>query len=266
MNILGINYFFHDSSACLVVDGKLVAAVEEERLNRQKHTTAFPERAIARCLSPAGLDFADVDHVAVSIQPTKDWSAKTLYGITHLSRSRHFINHELVGGYFRQKSFWQWYRTQPHGSRHPTVHFVPHHMSHAAGSFLVSPFEYAALLSLDGSGEWATAFIGEGEGTRISCFNESYFPHSLIVRVREDGRLWVDLSYFNYQYLGRRRCGPKFYQTFGSPRRRGEDFAEHHQHVAAAFQHALEERALDLCRHLRAQSRTISGDCRRCRA
>lgn len=295
MNILGINYFFHDATACLVADGKIVAAVEEERLNRQKHTAVFPERSIARCLAMAGLSFADIDHVAVSIKPSKDWPAKTLYGLKHLRHAKPFVRHELVRSCSRQHDFWRWYRSQACAERQPPVHFVPHHLSHAVGSFLVSPFEHAALLSLDGSGEWATAFIGEGQGTRISCFNECFFPHSLgsfyeaatefcgfrpnydegktmglapfgdravfsrvvsdIARVRDDGRLWVDLSYFGYQYWGWQRCGPKFYQAFGQPRQRGEEFADRHLHVAAAFQHVLEERALDLCHQLRERSR-----------
>lgn len=289
MNILGLNYFFHDSTACLLVDGRMAAVIEEERLTRNKHTGAFPEKAIQRCLEMYGLRPSDIDAVAVSIKPSKDWFTKTLYGLSHITNVSPFLKHEVIRGYFKQRSLWDWYRKMwPSGG--PKLHFVPHHESHAAGSFLVSPYESAAILSLDGSGEWATSFLGEGEGTRISCFQQSYFPMSLgsiyeaatefcgfkpnydegktmglapfgdpkpfqktvsdIVRIAEDGSIKIDLSYFNYQFWGYRRCSRKFYDTFGQPRK-GGDFADNHHNVAAAFQHVLEERALELCAILR---------------
>ena len=138
MNILGLNYFFHDSTACLLVDGRMAAVIEEERLTRNKHTGAFPEKAIQRCLDMCNLKPADIDAVAVSIKPTKDWCAKTVYGLRHLLNARPFVRHEIIRGYYKQRSLWDWYRKMwPAGG--PKVHFVPHHESHATGSFLVSP-------------------------------------------------------------------------------------------------------------------------------
>lgn len=290
MNILGLNYFFHDSTACLLVDGHMAAVIEEERLTRNKHTGAFPENAIQRCLDMCNLKPADIDAVAVSIQPRKDWFTKTIYGLSHITNARPFLRHEIFRGYLKQRSLWGWYRSMWPSGGGPKVHFVPHHASHAAGSFLVSPYESAAILSLDGSGEWATSFLGQGEGTQVKCFQQSYFPMSLgsfyeaatefcgfkpnydegktmglapfgdpkpfqkivsdIVRIDEDGAIKIDLSYFNYQFWGSRRCSQKFYDTFGQPRR-GQDFADHHHNVAAAFQHVLEERGLELCAILR---------------
>jgi carbamoyltransferase len=296
MNILGINYYFHDSTACVVQDGMLRVAIEEERLSRKKHTSEFPVRAIARCLQMSGMAFSDIDRIAVSIKPSKDWPAKMQYGLRHLIHSKSFLKHELIGGYSRQRAFWGWYRDQASAAgKRPPVHFVPHHASHAAGSFLVSPYETAAVLSLDGSGEWATSFLGRGQGTRVERMTESFFPMSLgslyeaatefcgfrpnydegktmglapfgdpsvyyqtvadMVRVRPDGSLSMDLSYFNYQYWGYRRCGPKFYAAFGPPRQSGEAIADNHMHVAAAFQKVLEDRALDLCRILKERTR-----------
>ncbi|MBI5783718.1 MAG: carbamoyltransferase [Gammaproteobacteria bacterium] len=293
MNILGLNYFFHDSTACLLVDGRMAAVIEEERLTRNKHTGAFPERAIQRCLEMYHLKPADIDAVAVSIEPTKDWFTKTIYGLSHIANARPFLNHEVIRAYYKQRSLWDWYRKLwPSGG--PRVHFVPHHESHAAGSFLVSPYESAAILSLDGSGEWATSFLGQGEGTRVTCFQQSYFPMSLgsiyeaatefcgfkpnydegktmglapfgdhkvysdkvaeIVKIEEDGSIKIDLSYFNYQFWGYQRCSQKFHDTFGQPRK-GKDFADRHHNVAAAFQHVLEERALELCAILRKKTR-----------
>lgn len=304
MNILGINYYFHDSSACLLIDGKLVVAVEEERFIRRKHTNQFPRKAIATCLRSAGIDYRDVDRIAVSIKPTKDWGARALYGLRHITNAGPFLRHELLGGYFKQRELWKWYEEcfGKHGPR-PPVDFVPHHAAHAVGSFLASPFDKAALLSLDGSGEWATSFLGVGEGTSVRAFHESYFPMSLgsfyeaatefcgfkpnydegktmglapfgdwkvfhqkvadIVRVDEQGGIHMDLSYFDYQFWGYRRCGRKFYDAFGRPRARDEEFRDNHNNVAAAFQRVLEERALELAailkRRTQARHLVIAG-------
>jgi carbamoyltransferase len=289
MVILGINYFFHDSTACLVIDGELKVVIEEERLTRNKHTAAFPENAVQRCLDFCGLKQSDVGAIAVSIKPTKDWFAKTVYGLSHLTNATPLVRHELLGASYKQRNLWRWYK-KLWPTPGPKVHFVPHHESHAAGSFLVSPYENAAILSLDGSGEWATSFLGVGEGTKIRRFHQSFFPMSLgsfyeaatefcgfkpnydegktmglapfgdpkpfhkavsdIVRIDADGQIRIDLSYFNYQFWGYRRCSRKFYDTFGPPRT-GADFAENHVNVAAAFQAVLEERAMEMCAILR---------------
>ncbi len=296
MNILGLNYFYHDSTACIVSDGKLIAAIEEERLTRRKHTTEFPKLAAKRCLDMAGLDFTDVDAVAVSIKPTLNMQDKLLYGLKHAKEAKPFLAQEVQGTRARQKSLKSWHETTwPDKSRRPRIHFVPHHLSHSAGSFLVSPYETAALLGLDGAGEWATSFLGKGEGREIECYNQSFFPHSLgsfyeavteycgfrsnydegktmglaplgdpdvfykpvseMVRVDDDGSIHIDLSYFSYQYWGYRRCAQKFIDTFGPARKHGEPFEDRHQNVAAAFQRVLEDRALQMCRILHKKTR-----------
>jgi carbamoyltransferase len=295
VNILGLNYFYHDSTACVVVDGRLVVAIEEERLTRVKHTYTFPHRSIRRCLEMAGLESPDIDAVAVSIKPTLHWAAKTGYALRNLRRSKPFISHELIRAYYRQREFWSWIKHMwPNADSRPAVYMVPHHISHVAGSFFVSPYDKAALLSLDGAGEWATSYIGYGEHNTVTCFNQSYFPHSLgsfyeavtefcgfkpnydegktmglapfgdadvfhrevsrIVRVTDTGSIKIDLSYFNYQFWSRTRCSGKFYKTFGRPRRSGEAFEKHHEDTAAAFQRVLEETALGICRSLKAKT------------
>lgn len=260
MNILGINYYFHDSTACLLVDGRITVAIEEERLIRQKHTSSFPHNAIDRCLSIAGLSPNDIDAVAVSIKPTKDWAAKVAYGLRNAREARPFVRHEVIEAWQKQRHFWRmWYQaTWPENG--PKVYFVPHHTAHAAGTFLASPYEHAAILSLDGSGEWATSFLGEGQGNRVTSLSESFFPESLgsfyeaathfcgftpnydegktmglapfgdpevygktvdtMARIDGNGSIKIDLSYFKYQYWGGRRCSAKFYEIFGSPRPR----------------------------------------------
>jgi carbamoyltransferase len=171
---------------------------------------------------------------------------------------------------------------------------VQHHLSHAAGTFFVSPYEHAAIMAIDGSGEWACAWLGEGRGRTVTCYNESLFPHSLgavyeavtefcgfkpnydegktmglaplgdasrfidkarkTISVDVEGRLHVDLAYFSYQYWGYQRCSALFHQSFGSPRQAGAEFKPQHQDVAAAFQQVLEECALAMAAVLKRRS------------
>ena len=259
MNILGLNYFYHDSTACVVKDGKLVVALEEERLTRQKHTDMFPRQAITRCLEIAGLAAKDIDHIAISIQPRLDWPKKVAYGFRLGRKIRPFIEFELLNAWRKQRILRAWLNTTFARDKKLKIHFVPHHISHAVGSFFVSPYESAALLSVDGSGEWATTFKGVGRANTFQCLAQDYFPFSLgavyeaatefcgfrtnydegktmglaalgnpdtfsktvtkIFWINEDMSVGVDLSYFNYQYYSH-RCGKKFYETFGQPRQK----------------------------------------------
>jgi carbamoyltransferase len=288
MIILGLNYYFHDSTACIVVDGQLIAAIEEERLNRDKHTRAFPTLAIERCLKIANLDYSQIDHIAVSIKPMHNIGKKIIHAGFYLKSIKPFINHEFVHAYNKQKDFWKWFKRHWNkNSKAPKVSFIPHHYSHAPGSFFVSPYKTAALLGIDGSGEWATTWLGVGNDTSVQCFGESFFPHSLgsfyesvtqfcgfrtnydegktmglapmgdatifkkevekIVSVDKNGKLNIDLSYFDYQNMNWKRCAPKFFEIFGEPRKNGEAFKKHHMDVAAAFQEVLEDRVLEIC-------------------
>ena len=292
MNILGINYAFHDSSACVLKDGQLLVAIEEERLSRQKHTQEFPHRAIQRCLQTAGMTPDDIDIIAFSIQPKLHLATKALYAARRLDKALPFINHEFVWGWARQRTIGKWYRSLwGNKESRPRIEWVNHHLSHVAGTFLVSPYEEAALLSIDGSGEWATAFLGHGQGTRISEYTQSFFPHSLgsvyeavtafcgfkpmydegktmglaplgdperfypaasrIVAVTAEGNIQIDLRYFGYQFWEHNYCSPKFIATFGRPRGAGEPIEQHHMDTAAAFQRVLEDAALRMCAVLR---------------
>ncbi len=286
--ILGINYYFHDSTACIVKNGQLIAALEEERFNRQKHTRVFPHLSINKCLELSGVDYKAVDHIAVSIKPTHNLWKKVWFALSHIKSLWPFIKHELIHGFNKQKDFWNWYRQHWNNRKNgPKVHFIEHHLCHAAGSFFVSPYKEAALLGIDGSGEWATCWLGYGKENKIECLGQSFFPHSLgsfyeavtqfcgfktnydegktmglaplgdpdifkkkvekIVSVDKNGRINIDLSYFRYQNMDWRRCSEKFYQEFGQPRKNGEDFKPHHLNVAAAFQRVLEDKVLEIC-------------------
>jgi carbamoyltransferase len=257
VNILGLNFVYHDSTACIIKDGKLVVALEEERLTRQKHTNVFPEQAITRCLEIAGLTPGDIDHIAISWQPGLDRSRKIVYGLRLGRKIRPFIKYDVLHSWRKQRSLQTWLNATYAKDKRPEIHFVPHHVSHVVGSFFVSPYTSAALLSLDGSGEWATTFKGEGRGTAFECLAQDYFPRSLgsvyeaatefcgfrcnydegktmglaplgnpdtfgrivekIFWINDDMSVGVDLSYFDYPTYGL-RCGKKFYDTFGQPR------------------------------------------------
>ena len=291
MIILGLNYYFHDSTACIVVDGKLIAAIEEERLNRDKHTPAFPHNAIDRCLKIAKLSYSDIDHIAVSIKPSHNLGRKLLYGVSNIKTKKtlkSFLRHEFYRGFIMQRSFWKWFKNHWETKKKgPKVHFIPHHNCHAPGSFYVSPYKEAALLGIDGSGEWATTWLGYGKENKVECLGESFFPHSLgsfyesvthfcgfrtnydegktmglapmgdpdvykeqvgkMVRVDKNGKLHIDLSYFNFQNLDWERLSPKFYKEFGEGRRPGEEFTQRHMDMAACFQQVLEDRVLEIC-------------------
>lgn len=291
MNILGINYIFHDTSACIVSNGKLVFAVEEERLTRDKHTHKFPEHAIRACLEELNTTPEDIDHVAVSINPGRYTMRKAWHAAKLPSGKGTFFDYEFLRIRRRTNALKRWYNRLWRGRRRrPQLHFVDHHLAHIGGSYFVSPYEKAALLSIDGWGEWSTAWLGYAEGLRLSQLSESLFPHSLgcfysaateycgfkpnydegktmglaptgdperflpiveqMVRIDEDGRIQVDLDYFCYRDAGGRFFGRKFEEVFGQARREGEQIATHHQDVAAAFQKVLETRVLEMCRVL----------------
>jgi carbamoyltransferase len=259
MNILGINYYFHDSSACLVKDDKLVVAVEEERFTREKHTSAFPAQAVTKCLEVGGLQPGDVEHIALAVDPRVHWGMKTAYALANPKGAQGFMRAELRRLWSRDRALKAWLASLwPDPARRPRLHYVEHHLSHVAGSFLVSPYDQAALLGLDGSGEWATSFLGVGRGATVERFHQSFFPHSLgsfyeaateycgfrpnydegktmglapygdaevfhrqvgeLVRVDDEGGIHVDLSCFRYQFHGKVRCAPKFISTFGPAR------------------------------------------------
>ncbi len=216
------------------------------------------------------------------------------YGITHPTSAPRFVVADAVRGLSRQLDFRSWYHsTWPQNG--PKVYFVPHHVAHAAGTFLVSPYEDAAILSIDGSGEWSTSFLGQGGGSQVTCFSESFSPNSLgsfyeaatefcgfrtnydegktmglapfgdpeaygkvvdrIVAVDSRGVVKMDMSWFEHRLWRRQRCSPRFAAAFGAPRK-GKEFETNHKNVAAAFQKVLEERALEMCAVLRKRTKS----------
>ena len=181
MTILGLNYIYHDSSACIIKDNEILYAVEEKRLSRQQPTQCFPTRSIADCLEQNHLTLEDIDHIAVSINPGTSDQIKLAYAVKLGPSSGPFLDYEFDRIRHRNLEFWAWFhRNWPDGVDHgPKVHFVDHHLAHAVGTYYVSPWDDAALMSIDGWGKWSTTWLGQAEGTRIEKFSESLFPNSL---------------------------------------------------------------------------------------
>lgn len=181
MNIIGLNYIFHDASACVISKGEIKCAIEEERLSREKHTSKFPTRAIARCLRQADLTLDEVDHIAISVNPDVAVAKKVQYAASLGGAAREFLYSEIGGQNQKHLAFWSWYNHNwpAHKARRPAVHFVDHHYSHAIGSFHVSPWSEAAVMAIDGGGEWRTVWMGEARNSTFSQFSETLFPHSL---------------------------------------------------------------------------------------
>jgi carbamoyltransferase len=295
MIILGINYMFHDSSACILKDGKLLVALEEERFTRNKHDVVFPILSIERCLKEANLSIDDIDHISLSFKPTLDINRKIAFIIKHPSLLLKNFNLHLLRYYWRYRTIKKWYNSTFINSKKPGLHFIPHHQSHIAGSFFASPYKEAALLSMDGSGEWATASLGYGNGIDVTEFKRVFYPNSMgtiyeaityycgfkpsydegktmglaplgnserfiedvrqIIDVGPEGDLLIDFDYFSFGEGQFDYLRDKFIQKFGLRRLPKQVFEQHHMDVAAAFQTRLEEVALKLCKILQEKTK-----------
>lgn len=177
MNILGINAYHGNASAAIVCDGRLVAAVEEERFNRVKYAAGFPAQAIRYCLREAGLDLEDIDRVAVPRNPYARLGTKLFYAMRmpSFARERMKVLAKFTG---IPEALAQAFDTDP-ANISAQFHRVEHHQAHLASAFFVSPFERAALLSADGLGDFASTMWGSGEGSRMKIEGAIAFPHSL---------------------------------------------------------------------------------------
>ncbi len=295
MIILGINYVFHDSSACILKDGKLLVAVEEERFTRDKHDVVFPRLSIEQCLKIANLSIDDIDYIGLSFKPTLDIHRKIAFILKHPSLLLKNFSLHLLRYYWRYRTIKKWYTSTFINDKKPELHFIPHHQSHIAGSFFASPYNEAALLSMDGSGEWATASLGYGKGIDVTEFKRVFYPNSMgsiyeaityycgfkpgydegktmglaplgnserfiedvrqIIDVGSDGDLLIDFDYFNFDNGQFDYLSDAFIEKFGSRRLPRQAFEQHHKDVAAAFQTRLEEVALKLCKILQEKTK-----------
>src|ERR1700674_1399035 len=177
MHILGINAYHGNSSAALVSDGRLMAAVEEERFNRVKYAAGFPSAAIRYCLDAAGIALSEVDHIAIPRNPWARLGTKLMYALRmpSFARERAKVLARFVG---IPEALAQAFDVAPEEIR-AKFHRVEHHQGDLAGTFFVSPFDQAALLSADGLGDFASTMWGSGHGNRMDIAGAIAFPHSL---------------------------------------------------------------------------------------
>ena len=182
MNILGISAYFHDSAAALVVDGEVIAAAQEERFTRVKHDASTPLHAVAFCLEQGGLSIEDIDHVVFYEKPLRKFERLLTHQLRIFPRGMgQFVS--AMSTWLSKRLWLQSDLAEALGCDPERISFSEHHLSHAAASFLTSPFERAAVLTLDGVGEWATAAIHHGvsdaDGTRLELIEELHFPDSI---------------------------------------------------------------------------------------
>ncbi len=284
MHVLGLSCYYHDASACLVRDGVVIAAAQEERFNRQRYSPEFPAYAINYCLQAGNITIDDVDHVAFYEKPFLKLERVILHHVRAYPRSLGLFLHTMPS-WLRERL------TLPitlqkelgYGGR---VHFLSHHLAHAASSFLASPFEEAAILTADGVGEWATTTLGQGQGTDITLLKEMRYPDSLgllytavttylgfealagegkvmaladfgeptfldkfraMVDLRDDGSLRVDERYFSF-FRGGRMYTRRFVDEIGPEFKPGTEPTQRARDVAATLQRFLEEALLRMAR------------------
>ena len=213
--ILGISAFYHDSAAALVHDGQIIAAAQEERFTRIKHDSAFPTRAIDYCLREGGLSPGDVDYVAFYDKPLTKFERLLETYLAYVPKG--FRSFKLAMPLWLKDKLHmrRTLRRGLEGQSRARLIFTDHHESHAASAFFPSPFDQAAILTLDGVGEWSTATFGVGEGNRIRLIDHISFPHSL-------GLLYSAFTYYcgfkvnsgEYKLMGLAPYGRPIYHGF----------------------------------------------------
>lgn len=299
MRILGISAFYHDSAAALVEDGRVVAAAQEERFTRKKHDPDFPTHAIAYCLAEAGCQMADIDHVVFYDKPFLKFERLIE---TYLATSpRGFRSFRTAMPIWIKEKLFQKDGLRKHlgklaGSKSwsGSLLFTEHHLAHAASAFFPSPFENAAVLTMDGVGEWCTTSIGHGRGHNLEILKELHFPHSLgllysaftyytgfkvnsgeykvmglapygrprfaqtildhVIDLKEDGSFRLDQRYFDY-CTGLTMTSPAFHELFGAePRKPETPLQQRDMDLAASVQAVTEEVVMRLARSARKET------------
>lgn len=297
MNILGISAYYHDAAACLVVDGKIIAAAQEERFTRKKHDENFPVNAINYCLTEARLSAQQIDYVVFYDKPFlkferlfETYLAFAPRGFKSFATSlpvwvkdklfQKSVILDALKGNLDKNTDWS-----------NKLLFSEHHLSHAASAFFPSPFEEAAVLTMDGVGEWATTSLAVGKGNTLSVSNEIHFPHSLgllysamtyytgfkvnsgeykvmglapygepkyanlikdhLIDIKDDGSFHLDMSYFNY-CTGLTMTSDRFNDLFGATPRKSESIlGQREMDLAASIQAVTEEVVIKLAKGIK---------------
>jgi len=294
MYILGVSAFYHDSAACLLKDGEIIAAAQEERFTRKKHDAGFPSNAIRYCLKEASIAAKDIDNVVFYEKPfvkferlLETYLAFAPKGFRSFAKAMPvWIKDKL----FQKSALIKEFRStiDDDVNWRELLLFSEHHLSHAASAFYPSPFESAAVLTLDGVGEWTTTSLAIGKGRNLNVLKEIHFPHSLgllysaftyytgfkvnsgeykvmglapygepvyadlirekLITVAEDGSFQLDMSYFNYA-TGLTMTNKKFDALFGGPPRTSEtELTQREMDLAASVQKVTEDIVLELAK------------------
>jgi carbamoyltransferase len=288
MYILGISCLYHDSAACIVRDGKIIAAVQEERFSRKKHDPRFPVNAIKSCLREAGIAMEDVNYIVYYDKPILTFDRLLMSYLTVAPKG--------LRSWLQSMPLWLGQKLQiPKVIKKETgyggeILFTEHHEAHAASAFYPSPFNEAAILTIDGVGEWATASYGFGQGKDINLLKELHFPDSLgllysaftyftgfrvnsgeyklmglapygvpkykdlilqeLIDLKEDGSMRIDLSYFDF-LGGLKMTNKRFARLFGGPPRKPEtEITQREMDIAASIQAVTEEAVLRMTHHV----------------
>ena len=288
MDILGISCFYHDSAACLIRDGKILAAAQEERFTRKKHDPRFPKNATDYCLKEAGITGQDLDYVAFYDKPLLTFERLLMSYLTVAPKGlRSWL--EAMPMWLGQKLYVPKIIRKEIGYKGEVL-FTEHHESHAACAFFPSPFKEAAILTMDGVGEWATASYGFGKGKDLTFLKELHFPDSLgllysaftyftgfrvnsgeyklmglapygvpkykdlilseLIDLKEDGSIRLNLSYFDF-LGGLKMTNSRFSELFGGPERKPEtEITQREMDIAASIQSVTEEVVMKMVQHV----------------
>ena len=290
--ILGISAFYHDSAACLVEDGNILSAAQEERFTRKKHDPSFPKNAIEYCLKSSGIFTPDLDYVAFYEQPKLKIERLINTYLQYAPRGIESFS-KALDLWARQK-LWIKQIIRKNLKYQGKIIFPEHHQSHAASAFFPSPYKEAAFLTVDGVGECSTTTYGVGKNNSIDIISEIHFPHSLgllysaftyylgfkvnsgeykvmglapygepkyvdmilnhLIDVKEDGSFRMDMKYFNY-CEGLTMTNKHFDELFGEPPRRPESkLRQRDMDLAASIQGVIEEVILKIAQHIKKET------------
>jgi len=290
-SILGISAFYHDSAAALVVDGRIIAAAQEERFTRKKHDPGFPGNAIAYCLEAGGVQPEELDYVAFYDKPLLKFDRLLETYLAFAPAGFRSFRLAMPVWLKDKIHLRRVLRQQLKFAHRARFVFTEHHESHAASAFFPSPFDEAAILTIDGVGEWNTATIGVGEGNHLRLLRELKFPHSLgllysaftyycgfkvnsgeyklmglapygeprfadaicrhLIEIKNDGSFWMNMDFFNY-CQGLTMTNDRFHKLFGGPPRQPESQLEQrHMDLAASIQAVAEKIVLNMAREAR---------------
>jgi len=288
MNILGISAFYHDSAAALIRDGKIISAAQEERFTRKKHDFNFPTQAIKQCLAEGEITTKDLDYVAFYDKPFIKFERLLQTYMAYAPRG--YKSFLMAMPLWLKQKIWMKQFIAKELDFEGKILFPEHHESHAASAFYPSPFQKAAILTIDGVGEWTTTSYGLGQDNKIELWADMQFPHSLgllysaftyftgfrvnsgeyklmglapygepkyvdvimdnLLDLKEDGSFKMDMSYFNY-CAGLTMTNRKFASLFGGPARKSEsEISQREMDIARSIQEVTEEIMLRMARHV----------------